>query len=166
MAQLERAIELAPGLLESYREAASIHIELQQPQRARDLLEESLRRNPYQPEVLATLGAVYYQFLGDSSRGIDCYRRAIQLDPDNAAVRISLGYAYVGHNEPDLAREQFQQILRAAPDAVPALLAMARLDLQLQHKPRAIERLRHVLRLEPQNQHARSCLQELGEPLD
>ncbi len=163
LAELEKAIQLAPEMIESYIEAAGVLVELQQPQRARDLLEDSLTRYPHQVAALATLGMIYHQFLGDIARGIDAYRRAIELDPDNAILRFSLGSLHMAQNELDAAREQLQQVLRAAPEHVPTLLLMARLHILRHEKVEAIDRLRQVLRLDPQNTQARNFLQELGE---
>jgi tetratricopeptide (TPR) repeat protein len=163
LAELTKATQLSPGMLEPYIEAASIYAELQQSQKACELLENSLSRYPYQAPVLTMLGMLYYQFVGDTQRGMDYLRRASKLDPDNLQLRFTLAMAFMDQNEPDAAREHLDQALRIGPQFVPALLAMARLHILRQEKTQATERLQQVLRLDPNNRQAQNILQELDE---
>ena len=163
LAQFEQTIQLAPSQLEAYREAANIYFERRQGEPALARLEESLRRNPAQPQALVSLAAVYCQLMNQTERGVEALGRAIELDPDDPMIRLALGQVFMRQNDLDAARAQLQHALSVAPDHVPALLTMARLHYLLQDKPQAVDCLRRVLRIDPQNPYARNSLLELGE---
>jgi tetratricopeptide (TPR) repeat protein len=161
LVELDKANQLAPGLLEPYVESATVYVELRQPHKAAELLESSLARYPNQASVLAMLGMVYYQFLGDRQRGVDRLERASQLDPDNLDLRHTLGLIFTEQQDLDAAYEHLTQAVRVGPQHVPTLLALARLHVMRQEVSQASDRLQQVLAIDPENGHARRALQEL-----
>jgi cytochrome c-type biogenesis protein CcmH/NrfG len=161
LVELDKANQLAPGLLEPYVESATVYVELRQPHKAAELLESSLARYPNQASVLAMLGMVYYQFLGDRQRGVDRLERASQLDPDNLDLRHTLGLIFTEQQVLDAAYEHLTQAVRVGPQHVPTLLALARLHVMRQEVSQASDRLQQVLAIDPENGHARRALQEL-----
>jgi tetratricopeptide (TPR) repeat protein len=165
LASLEQAIQIAPDQLEAYLEASRVYLDRDQPDHALPLLQESLRRNPFQPETLATLGSLHSR-TGDAAQAIEDYRRAIQLDPDNPAIRVALGRTYERQNELDLALRQFQYALRIGPSFIPALQGMIRLNLARGETAQAVERLRRVLEIDPQHMQTRRLLEQLGVSLE
>ncbi len=162
LAELESANRSAPDQLDAYPEVSAIHMQRRQPERALAVLEQSLRLNPHQPRVLAMIATVHCQDLANMDQGIDAFRRAIQLDPDNVYFRVSLGAAYMTQGNLEASREQLQLALRLAPDSVPALLTLARVYMLRQEKSEAIKCLEQVLILDPKNQYAQQILRELG----
>jgi tetratricopeptide (TPR) repeat protein len=161
LGELMRANELAPAMLEPYLEAASVHVELQQPEKARDLLEQSLARYPYQASALTMLGMIYLQFLRDVPRGLELLNQSNRLDPDNLSLRLTLGMALIEQNELDAARVHLREALRIAPEDVSTLLVMARLHVAREETTEAIDRLQQVLKIDPKNTQARAVLDEL-----
>jgi tetratricopeptide (TPR) repeat protein len=161
MAELESAIRIAPGQLEAYLVASTIHLQRHQLRRALTLLDQSLQVYPFQPEVLATMGSVYCQESLDLERGIDLFERAIQLEPDNVAFRASLSFVYMAQGQLDTARAQLQQALRIDPDYKPALLTLARIHMVRQESSRAMEYVDRLLRLDPKDRLAKQLLSQL-----
>lgn len=63
--------------------------------------------------------------LGDNARAIEYYRRALQLQPQNAGVYFRMGRAYTNLDDTRAAIEAFQKALDLKPDNAEALRGMA-----------------------------------------
>jgi len=87
---------------------------------ALSLAQTARRGLPDSPDTADTLGRVYYQ-KGDYKLAIGMFQEALQLGeksnaPDNPNVHYHLGLAYEKVNQPMLAREQFERVLKISPN--------------------------------------------------
>lgn len=83
------------------------------------------------------------------------YEEAVQKDGSDVELKIKLADAYVqGSQEPMKGIGMLRQLADSLPDNVPVLLALGRLSMQSGQFDKAKDRLKKVLRLEPQNTEA------------
>jgi Tfp pilus assembly protein PilF len=61
----------------------------------------------------------------DYDNAIEGFLKAIELAPERASIRKDLGYAYLRIGENELAREEFQEAMRLAPDDTQVALEYA-----------------------------------------
>jgi Flp pilus assembly protein TadD len=91
----------------------------------------------------------HYQHQGQYAAAIACYQRALQEQPDNAALLCNLGVALAAQGAVAEALAHFQQALRLHPDAAIAWCNLGHL-LRLQgHLETACAHLQHAVRLCP-----------------
>ena len=76
---------------------------------------EKLKADPASPEVLTSLGNVYYD-AQQYPEAVDYYARALRVKPDDAAVRTDMGTAFWFMGNPDKALAEFQKALASVPD--------------------------------------------------
>lgn len=65
---------------------------------------------PKSPEVMDTLGRIYY-LKGSYVNAIAEFQRSLEIGPDNPAINYHLGLAYYKNNQPDSAREFLEKAL-------------------------------------------------------
>jgi tetratricopeptide (TPR) repeat protein len=87
---------------------------------ALSLAQTARRRLPDSPAVADTLGWIFYQ-QGVYPPAISNLQEALTLQvknnlPDNPDIHYHLGLAYEKSNQPSLAREQFEHVLRISPN--------------------------------------------------
>ena len=75
---------------------------------------------PDSPDAADTLGWVYYQ-KGVYGSAISMFQEALKLQsklhaPDNPDIHYHLGMAYLKTQQPALARQQLEQVLKIKPD--------------------------------------------------
>ena len=80
-----------------------------------DLLKEATRMDP-QPEYFASLGMAQSKNPNWHHHALDSYRRALDLDPDNAGTRAGYAGLLETMERDDEAREQYREALRLMPD--------------------------------------------------
>lgn len=100
---------------------------------ALSLAQTARKRMPESPEVVDTLGWIYYQ-KGAYRLAVDSLQAALTLTqegkfPDNPRFHYHLGMAYAKSGETARAREQFQKMLKMSPDSNEALDARKQLSL-------------------------------------
>ena len=76
--------------------------------------------------ALTNLANAYSQ-LGNSRQAVDCYREALQFNPDSAIIYNNLGWELKGINEPDDAVVSFRKALNLNPGLVPALVGISQI---------------------------------------
>ena len=89
---------------------------------------------------------------------LDRYRRAVELDPRNAAGHYGLGLVQTHRGQYEAARAAFEQVLALRPEAVDASLSLGLLDYRQGHFKAARERWQAALKQDPQNHYARELL--------
>ncbi len=89
-------------------------------------------------------------------------------DPENNDVRFALALVRRSLGQLDEAKQLLDQVLAAAPDDVPALLARGQIALDLEELDRALDLLRRAWTLEPDEPETNltlgRCLKLLGRP--
>lgn len=117
------AADVSPATRESLRDArlalSNICVELDDQAAAERWLEEVLDEFPEDPAALNDLGYLWADGNRHLNRALIMVQRAVEREPDNAAYRDSLGWAYYRLGRSD---EALQQLRRAAetepPDGV------------------------------------------------
>ena len=87
---------------------------------ALSLAQTARRGMPDSPNVADTLGWVYYQ-KGAYKSAIDLFQEALKLgeknkSPEDATVHYHLGMAYESTDQPVLARQHFERVLKISPN--------------------------------------------------
>jgi tetratricopeptide (TPR) repeat protein len=87
---------------------------------AMSLAQTARRGMPESPNAADTLGWVYYQ-KGAYKSAIDLFQEALKLDekvraPDDATVHYHLGLAYAKTDQPALARQHLERVLKINPN--------------------------------------------------
>jgi tetratricopeptide (TPR) repeat protein len=86
---------------------------------------------------------------------------ALALNPDNDTTKLALATAYIeGTGAPMSGVSILREMVAKNPDHIPANLLLGRLSIQSGQWDKAVARLEHVQKLEPQN---REALYFLGE---
>jgi len=76
---------------------------------------EKLKSNPNDPELLASIGNIYYD-TQQYSIAINYYRQALKVQPTNAAVRTDMGTSYWFNGDADSAIAEFKKSLSYDPN--------------------------------------------------
>jgi Tfp pilus assembly protein PilF len=84
------------------------------------LVQTARRVSPQSPAIADTMGWIYYQ-KGQYQLALSSLEEALNLEtrnqtPDNPDIRFHLGMAYMKTNQPAMARENFEQVLKSAPN--------------------------------------------------
>lgn len=79
------------------------------------VLEGEISRNPDKLETLIELGNAYFD-TNQYDKAIETYRRALDIDPNNADVWTDMGIMYRRRGEPGKALEAFDQATAVDPD--------------------------------------------------
>lgn len=87
---------------------------------ALNLAQTARRGIPDSPNAADTLGWIYYQ-KGVFTSAIDLFREALKLSegkhlPDNPTIHYHLALAYEKNDQPALAKQQFQRVLKIDPN--------------------------------------------------
>jgi predicted Zn-dependent protease len=125
IAALESGLALAPDVLDLRMGLGYLHVKRNDRAKARTLFLQVLAAAPGRHEALVVLAKVM-ALDGEYAAAADLYRRALGLQPDDAATRINLGKCLLEMGE----RETGEATLRAATRgtaqlAGPALTALA-----------------------------------------
>ncbi len=91
-----------------------------------DLLKEAARLDP-RPEYFARLGQVQTKNPHWHRHAVESYRRAVELAPDDAGIRMGYGEALEAMERPKDAKAQFKAALRLMPDHAAAKNALERI---------------------------------------
>jgi adenylate cyclase len=135
-ALFERAAELRPddfsslGLLADVYEFQGHHeLSLQTARRALIRIESLLSQQPTAADVLA-MGAATAVYLRDDARAQSWAERAIELEPDNYAVRYNVACAYAVMTMADTAMRHLEYIYSEIPRARSWLSDIIAVDTQ------------------------------------
>src|SRR5579862_326467 len=128
--------------------------------KAAESLTRVLQLQPDDPEANYSLGMLYAQ-QNQTDRAADFLRKAIELRPNYPEAVNNLGVLYVRTQDYAKAEEQFKAGIEVAPGFEQSYLNLARLYMLRQDKDKAKEILQQLLRLQPQNDHARRAMEAL-----
>jgi len=98
---------------------------------------------------------------GDFDRANEYARRLLVRCAEQSNVHYFLGTLYGFENKKPEAAGEFRQELARSPDHVPALLELARLDLEGGQTAEALTFVKHAVALEPQNADAHHVLGQI-----
>jgi len=118
--------------------------------------------------------AVFYTFWGNAAmrarkldRALECFRKAVELDPSAQSARANLGVTLIGLRRAEDALAEFQELLARYPEHARAHFHVGALQVQLGDLPDAREHLTRFLALAPDDPlagRARRMLEGEGGP--
>jgi tetratricopeptide (TPR) repeat protein len=163
----ERALALAPTLVDALYNLGNTYQDLGQPERAAAYFERALRLNPDAIELHNNLG-IALQDLGRLEEAIGCYRRALALRPDLVESLDNLGGALQAQGMLDEAQACYERALALWPDRVESLIGLGVVLRAQGRLEEAVDRYQQALALSPDRPEARSnlgvALVDLGRP--
>jgi tetratricopeptide (TPR) repeat protein len=138
--------------------------------RAFDVAEQALTGvlalAPNEPAALRMLGMVA-QRRGDHVRAIDCFRRVLDVWPDDSDIHVCLGIALFERGSIDEALRHMRHACELQPGSVPAWFNLGEALVRGAHTDEAVAALRRALELDPRHLSARLSLSKaqasLGE---
>jgi tetratricopeptide (TPR) repeat protein/predicted Ser/Thr protein kinase len=116
IAELRRALELAPNSDEAYRRLGGAYLADGQGVEAVRALERAVHLNPYYWLNYNALGEAYYR-TGDDSKALAAWLKIRQFEPDNVWGYENVGAVYLAEGEYDRSIPEFQTALRLQPSA-------------------------------------------------
>ena len=128
---------------ETYRKEVLLMIAYSRAGRSQDadaVVNSLVTEHPDSANALGIAGD-YFVFAGDGSRARASYRQALDIDPDNAAVLISMGRALAMEGDFDEAATAVERVLATEPAHVPALFQLAAICEQAETPDKMLTRL-------------------------
>jgi tetratricopeptide (TPR) repeat protein len=124
LADLRKAVDLAPNSEEVLEAFAQVSLSLRRPTPAIVALEDLARMNPTVAGHRYLLGVGLLQ-AGDFQRAVEELEESERLDPQRTLTLIALGLAHNGIKRYDAGRAVLERALAREPDNVEALAALA-----------------------------------------
>jgi tetratricopeptide (TPR) repeat protein len=118
------------------------------PQKALDIIQPSLVKQPDDPRLLTVRAAARAQ-LKDPAAALTDAERAVQLDPSSEDAVAVLAGIYKSLNQADKARTLLESAIKRAPATVDLRLALAQLYSSMGQEPQVEALLIDLVRLKP-----------------
>lgn len=112
---LEKAVRLDWNNLENRKQVVHFYMEYDFMEKAERLLGNTISSVPGDPSLLNMLGIVYRR-RGKRDLAIEQYRKALELDNEDAGIHFNLGRALHDAGKTEEAKEIFRKCLSLAPD--------------------------------------------------
>lgn len=141
-AVLENYIKIKPGDPDGMRELAAIYIELNEYQKALDLVNSILKTQKSSP--LFYYKAKALTGLDRRRQAIDVLNRALKEDPLFEAGWAELGYLYELESEPALAEKAYRRIIDLGKESREVWLRIVRLNLRMGREDNVINILQNA----------------------
>jgi tetratricopeptide (TPR) repeat protein len=151
-AELEEILRVQPGDRRTLDQVASYYAELGDHERAAGAWERFIELEPGAYDAYIRLG-IHQRALGREADAQASFRRALELQPGSARAHAALGDSLVA-DAPDLAREQYEQVVALEPENLRVQLALAEVYAELGEHSLALERADVVLTEDPANRLA------------
>jgi len=114
---LRRAVELDPDSLYLQRELATVYLQNKENQRALEVLENLLAKNPNDVKSLIIYGGIR-QVRKENQQAVAAYEKALTQDPKQEKVYSLLGALYLQADDFKRAREVFNRQVEVFPSAL------------------------------------------------
>ncbi len=108
LSRISAQLQEKPGA-ELYFKQALIYKEMANPMLAGKALEQALFYDPQNSSYLAELGE-NFSTLGNIYQSVECYRRAVELDPNDINLQGKLGRAYINIDDFKNAFQTFEMV--------------------------------------------------------
>ncbi|MDH4267525.1 MAG: protein kinase [Deltaproteobacteria bacterium] len=132
-----------------------------QPEKAKNLLIESVKLDPVNVQGLFQLGLVYMN-LGDYPKAIETYNKVGELDPQFPDTFFNLGYIYAKKKDYPKAEEMYARVVKLAPTYLDeALFNLGMVQDKQGKREQCIENLEQALKVNPNNDLAKKFLTRL-----
>lgn len=116
----------------------------------------------FQNKDVANAGIGYAHFnKGDLLTAIGFYRKSLESNPGYATAHMRLAEAYEAFGKSDLALNEYQQVVRMAPDNAVVQFQYGLTSAKLGKKSQAVQAFREVIRIAPNSEEARLALDNI-----
>ncbi len=143
-AYLERAASSDPGDADLRTQLGANRLQLGQTDRGIGDLESAVKLDAESSKGNALL-VVSYMSKGELGKAIEAAKAWQKNQSDNPVPYNMAGFAYLQQKQYAKARESFEQAVKVKPDFVPAIVNLARVDVQENHIPEAKKRLESIV---------------------
>jgi tetratricopeptide (TPR) repeat protein len=116
-----------------------------------DLLQHCLKINPNAPEAYFTI-AKYYMELNKDSLGINCYKKAAELMPNNDTYLEKMAQCYINEEKYNDAIDAYQKLYANNPDRTDVLEILIQLYKQNKNYDKMLECLNKIETIEGANE--------------
>jgi putative PEP-CTERM system TPR-repeat lipoprotein len=144
----EEALRLEPTSIDALAGLVSLDVSAKQIAAARARVDARLAKSPADPALLA-LAAQVQAAAGDNAAAVRLWQRVIEVDPDNLRGYEMLGRFYMGQNQLEPARAQFEALATRQPNNVGAHTMVALLLGAQNRQAEAQRRYERILEIEP-----------------
>lgn len=148
LASLSSAWELMPDSPRTGLALASVHFNRRDYARAREVIEDVLRRTPENLSALNMLGATEMR-MGEHDAAQASFERALSLDPGFLAARLNLATLERARGRPEAARRRHEAILEDHPEQTFSMRELASLAREEGRTEEAIRWLEKVRATDP-----------------
>ena len=140
VAELQRALELEPRLVQAHVNLISVYTKLRQPEQARRSYQAALAINPGQPDLHYNYGIA---LLNEQkfTAAAQAFERALEINPAHAEARTNLAQAFERMGQVSDAMEQYRLAVESRPNYRLALFHLARLMLDQNRNQEALNLL-------------------------
>jgi tetratricopeptide (TPR) repeat protein/TolB-like protein len=115
IAELKRALELAPNSDDGYRGLGRAYRALGQREQSIQAYQKAVQINPYYWFNYNSLGSAYSQF-GEYEQALSAFRKVMELEPDNSFGYLNQGAVYFQLGKYQDSLPYFQRALQIQPD--------------------------------------------------
>jgi eukaryotic-like serine/threonine-protein kinase len=147
MAELKRAIELAPNSDEGYRRLGMAYESTGRKEDALKAYQKAIAINPYYWVNLNALGVAYTNF-GDYDKALANFEQVIQLEPDNAAGYDNKGTVYFRQGKFNECIPAYQKALQLQPYAT-TYSNLGTAYFYLKHYPESVQQFEKAVEMNP-----------------
>lgn len=149
-----RALKLNPALFHAELNAATIYLELDQVDKAMDLLEKVAAKHPQQPVAYCNLATIWRTKRNSCDQAIKILEKAIELNATSALVYDALGSAYEEKGNPSEALKCYRKALELDPEYSSALERSGYILSTEGQWEAAIKTLQRAIEIDPRNVEA------------
>jgi putative PEP-CTERM system TPR-repeat lipoprotein len=146
---LERAHQHAPNDIKPRMFLAEYYLRNAAPDKARTLIDEALQIASREPALLAMKGRVLMA-QHKYRKALQSLNELIAMEPDSVTGRILLGEVYLRLGEQDNARRELKVALDKDPASVPALVLMARMEINSGAPVQALQYSKRIQQAHPE----------------
>ena len=133
---------------------------------AEKLYNEILKSSPFHEGAQSNLGILYNQ-LGKPQKAINCFEKAIQINPNSANGYYSLGVIFTQLGESQKAINYYEKAIQINPNFANAYYSLGVIFAQLEESQKAISCYEKAIQINPNHIHAHNNLgvifAQLGE---
>ncbi|MCG3137747.1 MAG: Lipopolysaccharide assembly protein B [Phycisphaerae bacterium] len=152
--QLKKALEVAPEYTPALKQLARLYWRNDRPEKAIPLFERAVQvSRGYDIEALNALGEIELQ-QGHFNAAIDRYTALLKWHPDDLIARYNLAMGYYGQGSTADAEAELLQVLERDPAGYQARYLLAKILLEQQQLPQALEQYLQLLDHHPTDRTA------------
>ncbi len=149
----ETAQKIDPEEPKTYRNLLFCYIQLEKQKEMIATLDDAMRRNPEDIELLLTAGQISLDD-GDVDGAIELLEKALKINPRDSRVARLLADAYYNKGDREGAIFAYKKALREDPENIDLHFNMGVLYLQIDDFDLAEEKFQKVLKLDPDDRDA------------